>query len=258
MATPLGKKLSLLQIGERDVTKMPVLDVEQCAAPPAHVAARRTIPPNCHRPSPPPTAADPRRPDACRWLRLEELGAVRRFSVALKRHPETGLFGLQLTDDNVIVAVLSPWKGNELLQKYDIVIGAEGERLGASKLEEKLPMYGEAGVELEVLRPQEDKRSFVELRRLVNASSSASSASSRGSGKGEGEGEEASPRTAPTRKKWFSRAPSTGRKPLASRENDACDSPELPQKSAPRTKQAEQAGSGVIVGWRREKLDTNF
>lgn len=178
---------------------------------------------------------------------------MRRFSAVLKRHPETGRFGLELTDDNVIVVVPA---GNELLQKYDIVIGVEGERLGASKLEQKLPMYGEASVELEVLRPLEDKRSFVELRRLVNASSSASSASSRGSGKGEGE--EASPRTAPTRKKWFSRAPSTDRKPLASLENDACDSPELPQKSAPRTKQAEQAGSGVIVGWRREKLDTNF
>ena len=176
---------------------------------------------------------------------------MRRFSVTLKRHPETGLFGLQLTDDNVIVVVP---EGNALLQKYDIIIGAEGERLGASKLEQKLPMYGEASVELEVLRPLEDKRSFVELRRLVNASSSASSTSSRGSGKGE----EESPRTAPTRKKWFSRAPSD-RKPLASLENDACDSPELPQKSAPRAKQAEPAaGSGVICGWRRERLDTAF
>ena len=62
MATPLGKKLNLLQIGERDVTKMPVLDVEQCAAPTGPRSRATNDPaqlpptlaaPNCRRPSPP-------------------------------------------------------------------------------------------------------------------------------------------------------------------------------------------------------------
>lgn len=180
---------------------------------------------------------------------------MRRFSVTLKRNSETGTFGLQLTDDNVVVA---PPAGNEL-EKYDIIIGAGGERLGPDKLEQKLPIYGESSVELEVLRTlEEDKqRSFVELRRLVTASSSASSASSRAGVKGE---VEESPRTAPTRRKWFSRVPA-GRKPLASLENDACGTtPEQPRKSAPRSsKQAEpQTGSaGVICGWRHERLDSH-
>lgn len=54
MATPLRKGLSLLQIGEPDVTKVPVFDVEQYAAP----TAPRSCAPNDPAQLPP----DPRRP----------------------------------------------------------------------------------------------------------------------------------------------------------------------------------------------------
>lgn len=107
------------------------------------------------------------------WPRLEELGALRRFSAKLERNPETRRFGVELTNYNVITAVLD---GDTTLQRFDIVIGVAGERLGSTKIEGVLSRHGQRNfVELEVLRPLEGRRSWAELRRCVGSSKPCSS-----------------------------------------------------------------------------------
>ena len=60
------------------------------------------------------------------WLRLEELGLVRRWSITLSRKPDTGRYGLGLNEGNEVT--VAP-EGSGLMLA-DIIIGCEGERLG--------------------------------------------------------------------------------------------------------------------------------
>ena len=83
------------------------------------------------------------------WLRLEELGLVRRWSITLSRKPDTGRYGLGLNEGNEVT--VAP-EGSGLMLA-DIIIGCEGERLGVKRLEDHLLHHGEPRIELEV-RPR--------------------------------------------------------------------------------------------------------
>lgn len=87
------------------------------------------------------------------WLRLEELGLVRRWSITLSRKPDTGRYGLGLNEGNEVT--VAP-EGSGLMLA-DIIIGCEGERLGLKRLEDHLLHHGEPTIELEVrARPRSD------------------------------------------------------------------------------------------------------
>lgn len=91
------------------------------------------------------------------WLRLEELGLVRRWSITLSRKPDTGRYGLGLNEGNEVT--VAP-EGSGLMLA-DIIIGCEGERLGVKRLEDHLLHHGEPTIELEVIRalcPTEELR----------------------------------------------------------------------------------------------------
>ena len=59
---------------------------------------------------------------------------MRRWCCTLTCNPETGRFGLGLNDCN---SVNYAPEGSGLMQ-YDIILGADGERLGNTKLEKQL------------------------------------------------------------------------------------------------------------------------
>ena len=80
------------------------------------------------------------------WLRLEEMGLVRRWSITLSRNPDTGRYGLGLNEGNEVT--VAP-EGSGLMLG-DIIIGCEGERLGLKRLEDHLLHHAEPTIELEV------------------------------------------------------------------------------------------------------------
>ena len=87
------------------------------------------------------------------WLRLEEMGLVRRWSITLSRSPDTGRYGLGLNEGNEVT--VAP-EGSGLMLA-DIIIGCEGERLGLKRLEDHLLHHAEPTIELEVrARPRSD------------------------------------------------------------------------------------------------------